>query len=104
MKLTTMANKKEIVATRIETTLRKLKEKDFTMFFYVVDSKNKPNNSMEYIYTMALTLKNKGYNVKMCYQLENEYDKKEYEKLMSEKSPIDENRVFVGVGKCLCND
>lgn len=101
MKLTTMGNKKEIVATRIETTLRKLKEKDFTMFFYVVDSKNKPNNSMEYIYTMALTLKNKGYNVKMCYQLENEYDKKEYDKLMSEKSPIDENRIFVGVGKWL---
>ena len=62
---------------RIEETIKNLKKKNFTFYFFVVDCKNVPNGSIQYIYQLAKTLYDKKYNVKMLYQLENEYSKEE---------------------------
>lgn len=64
-----MANNNKALE-RIEDTLQQLKNKDFNVYFFVVDSKNIPNGSMQYIYQIALALKKKSYNVKMVYQRE----------------------------------
>ena len=57
---------------RIEETINSLQNKDFTLYFFVVDSKNVPNGTMQYIYQIAKTLQDKKYKVKMVYQMENE--------------------------------
>lgn len=94
-------NKEKVVLERIDSAIDKLKSRDFSVFFYVVDSKNIPNSSMEYTYSIALALKKEGYNVKMCYQLANEYTKEQITKLQRQDKPVDENRVFVGVREWL---
>lgn len=86
---------------RIDDTIKKLKEHDFTFQFFIIDSKNVPNGSMQYSYQLAKTLCDKGYNVEMLYQLENEYSKSELEELKRKEKPIDERRVFTGVGEWL---
>lgn len=91
-----MENTKEIIQ-RIETEISKLKDKSFKILFYVPDAKNNATGYISYIYQMALTLQQLGYNVKMLYQLENEYSKEELTKLQLDNVPIDEERVFVGV-------
>lgn len=91
---------KEVIK-RIETTIKNIEKKDFNLFFYVIDSKNTPNGSLSYIYQMAKTFQNKGYNVKMLYQLENEYTPSELEEIEKKELPIDENRIFTGVSAWL---
>lgn len=91
-----MENTKEIIH-RIETEISKLKDKSFKILFYVPDAKNNATGYISYIYQMALTLQQLGYNVKMLYQLENEYSKEELNRLQLDNAPIDEDRVFVGV-------
>lgn len=86
---------------RIQDALNSLETKDFTLFFFVVDCKNVPNGEMQYIYQLAKTLYDKKYNVKMIYQLENEYETHELEKLTKKNKPIDNNRIFNGVGEWL---
>lgn len=95
-----MDNTKEIVQ-RIETEIGKLKDKSFKVLFYVPDAKNNATGYISYIYQMALTLQQLGYNVKMLYQLDNEYTAEELKKLNLENQPIDDNRVFVGVTESL---
>lgn len=95
-----MDNTKEIVQ-RIETEIGKLKDKSFKVLFYVPDAKNNATGYISYIYQMALTLQQLGYNVKMLYQLDNEYTVEELKKLNLENQPIDGNRVFVGVTESL---
>jgi hypothetical protein len=95
-----MNNTKEIVQ-RIETEIGKLKDKSFKVLFYVPDAKNNATGYISYIYQMALTLQQLGYNVKMLYQLDNEYTAEELKKLDLENQPIDDNRVFVGVTESL---
>lgn len=95
-----MDNTKEIVQ-RIETEIGKLKDKSFKVLFYVPDAKNNATGYISYIYQMALTLQQLGYNVKMLYQLDNEYTAEELKKLDLENQPIDDNRVFVGVTESL---
>lgn len=95
-----MDNTKEIVQ-RIETEIGKLKDKSFKVLFYVPDAKNNATGYISYIYQMALTLQQLGYNVKMLYQLDNEYTAEELKKLSLENQPIDDNRVFVGVTESL---
>ena len=56
---------------------------------------------MQYIYQLAKTLKDKNYKVKMLYQLENEYTQSEIDELKRKEKPIDERRVFTGVGEWL---
>lgn len=89
------------VISRIEEAIRQLKDNDFTLYFFVVDSKNTPNGSMFYTYHFAKTLHDKGYNVKMLYQLENEYTASEIYRLQKKEEPIDPRRTFGGVGEWL---
>ena len=89
---------------RVEKAINDIKNNDFTLYFFVVDSKNVPNGSISYIYQLAKTLNDKGYNVKMLYQLENEYTEAELYKLKKKDEPIDSNRMFVGVKEWLGNE
>lgn len=84
---------------RIEQAINNLKENDFTLYFFIIDSKNTPNSSISYSYEMAKTLSDKGYNVKLLYQLENEYTEGELYRLKKKDEPIDYSRIFTGVGE-----
>lgn len=55
----------------VKNNIKKMEDKTFNVFFYVIDTKNVPTGFMEYTYQTALTLKNLGYNVAM---LHNEKD------------------------------
>lgn len=96
-----MEEKDKKVLQRIENAISDIKNNNFTLYFFVIDSKNVPNGSLSYIYQMAYTLQEKGYNVKMLYQLENEYTENEIYQLNKKQAPIDYNRVFQGVGEWL---
>lgn len=54
----------------VEDNISKLKNKDFNVCFFVLDTKGNPSSALEYIYQTALCLKNMGYNVKMIHQEE----------------------------------
>ena len=86
---------------RIDEAISKLEINDFCFYFFVVDCKNVPNGSIQYIYQLAKTLNDKNYKVKMLYQLENEYDNEELEELNRKEKPFDDRRVFTGVGEWL---
>ena len=47
---------------KIEKSLEKLKDKTSRIYFLVQDTKGNPMAGIKYIYDMALTLKNNGYN------------------------------------------
>jgi hypothetical protein len=86
---------------RIDEAIKNLETNDFTLYFFVVDCKNVPNGNMQYIYQLAKTLNDKNFNVKMLYQLENEYSQSEIDELNRKEKPIDDRRVFTGVGEWL---
>ena len=96
-----MNNNDKQTIERIDEAISNLKENNFTFFFFIVDCKNVPNGNMQYMYQLAKTLNDKNYKVKMLYQLENEYNKSEIEELNRKEKPIDERRVFTGVGEWL---
>ena len=85
----------------INEAISRLEKNEFTFYFFVVDCKNVPNGRMQYIYQLAKTLADKNYNVKMLYQLENEYTQDELDDLKRKEKPIDDNRTFCGVGEWL---
>lgn len=89
------------IVSRIDDAINQLKDNKFTMYFFVVDSKNTPNGSMHYTYYLAKTLHDKGYNVKMLYQLENEYTASEIYNLNKKEQPLDPRRMFGGVEEWL---
>lgn len=80
------------IIERIESAESIIKNKKSTLYFFVVNSKNIPNGSMSYIYQLAKYLYDCDYDVKMIYQLPNEYDKEELEG--KEESDIDDERIF----------
>lgn len=86
---------------RIDQTIEKLNKRDFTFFFFVVDCKNVPNGSMQYVYQLAKTLDTMNYNVVMLYQLDKEYSPDELQELKRKEKPIDDRRIFTGVGDWL---
>ena len=92
-------NAKEI--ERIEDNINKIKNNQYVLYFFVVDAQNIPNGNIAYIYDLAKCLYDKKYNVKMIYQLENEYTESELYKLRKKEEPIDNNRVFQGVREWL---
>ena len=96
-----MNNNDKKALERIDEAIAKLQNNDFTFYFFVVDCKNVPNGNMQYIYQLAKTLDTKNYKVKMIYQLENEYAQTEIDELTRKEKPIDERRVFTGVGEWL---
>lgn len=89
------------ILKRIEEAIKNSETNNFTLFFFVIDCKNVPNSNMFYIYQMAKTLYDNGYNVKMLYQMDKEYTVEELEKLERKQQYIDENRRFVGVREWL---
>lgn len=95
-----MTDKSKIVK-RIEDAIKSSENNDFTLFFFVIDCKNVPNSNMFYIYHMAKTLMDNGYNVKMLYQIGNEYSAKELEELERKQKFINDDRRFIGVGEWL---
>ena len=94
-----MVKNKEVI-NRIQNEIDKLNNKDFTLFFFTIDSKNVPTGSLVYTYEMALALKKLGYNVKMLYQLDNEYSEREIKKRQSKGTynKMDE-QIFCGVSE-----
>ena len=96
-----MNNNDQKAIERIEEAITKLENNDFTFYFFIVDCNNVPNGNMQYIYQLAKTLNDKNYKVKMLYQLENEYTQSEIDELKRKEKPIDERRVFTGVGEWL---
>lgn len=94
-----MSDNKDIQAIeRIEETIANLKENNFNIYFFVIDSRNVPNSSLAYIYELAKTLQDKNYKVTMLYQLQGEYTADELYKKKKKGKQIDESKIFVGVG------
>lgn len=96
-----MATNKNVVE-RIENEISKLQNKENTLFFFTIDSKNVPNGNIVYTYDLALSMKKLGYNVTMLYQLDNELNAREIRKQKAKGTydPMDE-QVFCGVGDWL---
>lgn len=97
-----MSDNKDMSAIeRIEESIANLKENNFKIYFFVIDSRNVPNSSLAYIYELAKTLQDKKYNVTMLYQLQGEYTEAELYKKKKKGKQINPNKVFVGVGDWL---
>ncbi len=92
-----MSNDNEIL-NRIQNEIDKLDKKDFTFYFFVIDSKNVPNGKLAYTYEMAYSFKELGYNVCMLYSLENELNQRQVKKMKANNAfdKMDE-QVFCGV-------
>lgn len=60
-----MANNSNI--KKIEKEIKKIEDKKNKFIFFVFDTKGTPNDSLEYIYETAYTLKELGYNVEMFH-------------------------------------
>ena len=52
----------------LKQTIDKIKSKDFTIYFFTVDTKDTPLASVEYMYAQAHVLKTAGYNTKILYE------------------------------------
>lgn len=61
------AKVKEVIK-RIDDAIDSLNKKDFTIYFFVIDTKGTPNGSTQYIYEMAKELIDINYNVTMLHQ------------------------------------
>jgi glycosyltransferase involved in cell wall biosynthesis len=59
-----------LMKSRIEEQISKIDNKDFTLYFYVIDTKGVPSGSLAYIYDIAFGLKEMGYNVAMMHSEE----------------------------------
>ena len=64
--------KKDKMLKMVSETIEKMENKDFFVYFYVIDTKGNPSSQVEYIYETALTLKKFGYNVAILHQ-ENDF-------------------------------
>ncbi|MCD8207180.1 MAG: hypothetical protein LUD72_04495 [Bacteroidales bacterium] len=93
-----MNEKQKTIVSRIEKSIKCVEDNDFTIYFFVVDSKGVPNGSLDYIYRMAKTLQDSGRRVMMVYQLTKEYTENEIYRMEKKKQPIDPERKFIGVG------
>lgn len=67
-----MTEKQIEIINNLNENVEKLGNKDFDVYFYVLDTKNTPTGSLSYIYETALTLKNMGYKVTMLHN-DNEF-------------------------------
>lgn len=61
---------KELIGI-IEENIAKIENKEFTVYFFIIDTKGNPSGNVEYTYQLALQLSRLGYNVVM---LHNEKD------------------------------
>lgn len=88
------------VVEKITNVIKCVEGNDFKVMFFVTDSQNVPNSSLTYIYQLAQTMKELGYNVEMLYQIEREYSEFEWAKLVAngeEMCPENKAKHFFGV-------
>ena len=52
----------------VNENIEKLKNKNYTLYFFVLDTKGNPSPSLEYIYQAALVLSERGHKVVMLHQ------------------------------------
>lgn len=57
----------ETVIERVKKEISKIDNKDFNVYFYVIDTKGVPSGSLLYIYKMAYELQEMGYKVTMLH-------------------------------------
>ena len=62
-----MSEKDLKVIENIEKEISRIDKKENRIYFFVIDTKGVPSGSLEYIYNLALILKNEGYNVNMLH-------------------------------------
>ena len=62
-----MSEKDLKVIGNIEKEIAKIKNKENKIYFFVIDTKGSASGSLEYIYNLALILKNEGYDVTMLH-------------------------------------
>ena len=60
-----------LMKERIKEQIDKINNKDFTLYFYVIDTKVNPSGSLSYIYDIALGLNDMGYKVCMMHSEED---------------------------------
>lgn len=60
-------NKEEMLKV-VDENITRLKNKEYTLYFFVLDTKGNPSHSLEYIYHTALTLMKRGHKVVMLHQ------------------------------------
>lgn len=82
----------------IRQAIANYEKNDFTFYFFVVDSRDTPNGELAYIYQMAKSLHDIGYNVTMLYQMDKEYTESELYRLKKKGKDINPDRIFKGVG------
>lgn len=62
-----MSNKKDKIISNIKAEIDKIDSKKNRIYFFVIDTKGAPSGSLEYIYNLALILKEDGYDVSMLH-------------------------------------
>lgn len=62
-----MTNNTEELKNKIEQMVANLSDKNFTIYFFVIDTKGNPSGSLTYIYETALNLIELGYKVEMIH-------------------------------------
>jgi len=62
-----MSEKDLKIIKNIENEISRIEKKENKVFFFVLDTKGSPSGSLEYIYNLALILKNEGYDVSMLH-------------------------------------
>lgn len=62
-----MTKKEEKIIENIDKEINKIANKENRIYFFVIDTKGVPSGSLEYIYNLALILKDEGYNVSMLH-------------------------------------
>lgn len=61
-------NEKDLkIISSVEKEISKIDKKENRIFFFVIDTKGVPSGSLEYIYNLALILKEEGYDVTMLH-------------------------------------
>lgn len=62
-----MSEKDLKIIENIEKEISRIDKKENRIYFFVIDTKGVPSGSLEYIYNLALILKNEGYDVNMLH-------------------------------------
>lgn len=62
-----MSEKDIKIVENIQKEIDKINSKENKILFFVIDTKGVPSGSLEYIYNLALMLKNEGYDVEMLH-------------------------------------
>lgn len=62
-----MSDKDLKIIENIEREISKIDKKENRIYFFVIDTKGVPSGSLEYIYNLALIVKEEGYDVSMLH-------------------------------------